>query len=171
MAANLSNRLQHSLLKAWHAWLAGGFLVAWLTADEDTYAMHVFAGYAVLAAIAIRLAASFVAPPSSAWRLPRPSIGTAIAWLSARKGRHPLFAWLSAALLAAVGLAAVTGAFADGTSWLEHPHEAIAEAALWVIAGHIAFVAFIYGGRRLLGRVTAWLGGGPRPAFPRENGR
>ncbi|MBF0374377.1 MAG: hypothetical protein HQL39_13310, partial [Alphaproteobacteria bacterium] len=32
-----------SLLRPWHAVLAGGFLVAWATGDEDYYSMHVFA--------------------------------------------------------------------------------------------------------------------------------
>ncbi|MBF0392938.1 MAG: hypothetical protein HQL38_09675, partial [Alphaproteobacteria bacterium] len=54
-----------SLLRPWHAVLAGGFLVAWATGDEDYYSMHVFAGYVVLAAIAVRLAAA------PALRLPR----------------------------------------------------------------------------------------------------
>ena len=49
----MSPRTQHLMLKLWHAWLAGGYLVAYVTADEDTYAMHLFAGYAVLAAIAV----------------------------------------------------------------------------------------------------------------------
>ena len=37
-------------------------------------------------------------------------------------------------------------------AWLEDPHEAMSEASLWVIFGHIAFVTFIYGGKRLLVR-------------------
>ncbi|TAN61508.1 MAG: hypothetical protein EPN20_12330, partial [Magnetospirillum sp.] len=144
----MSPKRHHTLLKLWHAWVAGAFLVAYVTADEDTYAMHLFAGYAVLAAIAARLLAGIFAPASSPLGLPRPSLAS----FSVRKGRHPLFAWLAAALLAAVGLAAATGALADGAPWLEDPHEAIAQASLWVIGGHMAFVAFIYGGKRLLGR-------------------
>lgn len=157
MAERTSVKLQYVLLKAWHAWLAGSFLVAYLTADEDTYSMHLFAGYAVLAAIAARLLAGLLAPASSPLRLPRPDVKAAMAWLSAGKGRHPLFAWLAAALLIAVGLAAATGALADIVVWLEDPHEAVAEASLWVILVHIAFVALMYGGKRLAGRARAWL--------------
>lgn len=149
----MSPKLHHALLKLWHAWVAGAFLVAYVTADEDTYAMHLFAGYAVLAAIAVRLLVGIFAPATSPLRLPRPSLAAFLV----RKGRHPLFAWLSAALLASVGLAAATGALADGTKWLEHPHEVIAEASLWVIFGHLGFVAFIYGGKRLLNQLSARL--------------
>ena len=45
-----------------HAAVSGAFLVAYLTGDEDTYGMHLFAGYAVLAALAT-YAALLVAHP------------------------------------------------------------------------------------------------------------
>lgn len=149
----MSPKLQHALLKLWHAWVGGGFVVAYLTADEDTYAMHQFAGYAVLAAIIARLLVA-AAAPAGPLRLPRPSLAALGRWLAERRGRHPLFAWFAVALLAMVGLAAVSGAGADVVTWLEDPHEAVAEASLWVIFAHIAFVAFIYGVKRLLGRVA-----------------
>lgn len=171
MFGRISTRLHHALLKVWHAWLAGGFLVAYVTADEDTYAMHVFAGYAVLAAIAARLLVGLIAPASSPLRLPRPDLKSTLAWFSLRQGRHPLFAWFSLALLVSVGLGAVSGVLADGVAWLEDPHEAIAEASLWVIAGHIAFVAFMYGGKRLLGRLAARLSDTRLPMLSKENAR
>lgn len=157
MADRISMTRHYALLKAWHAWVAGSFLVAYVTADEDTYAMHLFAGYAVLAAIAIRLLAGLLAPASSPLRLPRPDPRASLAWLAMRKGRNPLFGWFAVALLTSIGLAAVSGALADGAAWLEDPHEAIAEMSLWIIFGHIGFVAFIYGGKRLLKRIGAWL--------------
>ena len=135
-------KLQFTLLKVWHAWLAGGF------ADEDTYAMHHFSGYAVLAAIALRLLAGLAAPKGSPWRLPRPRLA-----LTGR-GRHPLLAWFAAALLGFIGMAAVLGALADGVTWLEDPHEALSTAALWVIAGHVGFVFLLFGGKRLLARLS-----------------
>lgn len=153
MAGRLSAKVQYSLLKTWHAWLAGSFAVAYLTADEDTYSMHVFSGYAVLAAIALRLLIGLLAQNSTLWRLPRPRIDGVTAWLAARKGRHPLFAWLAAALLVSIGLAAISGVLADGAAWMEDPHEALAQASLGVIFAHIAFVVFIYGGKRLLTRL------------------
>jgi len=161
-AASLSTRSHHTLLKLWHAWVAGGFLVAYVTADEDTYAMHLFAGYAVLAAIAARVLAGLLAPAGSPRAFPRPSLSATRTWLATRRGRHPLFAWLALALLASVGLAAMSGALADGLTWLEKPHEALAELSLWVIGGHVAFVATLYGGKRLMGRVAGWFSGQSR---------
>lgn len=152
MGMSISARLQHGLLKAWHAWLAGSYTVAYLTADENTYAMHRFAGYAVLVAIVARLAVGLLASAGSPLRLPRPDLQAAQAWLSTRKGRHPLFAWLAALLLAVIGLTAITGVLADNAAWIEHPHEAVAEASLWVILAHIAFVAWMHAGKRWLGR-------------------
>lgn len=155
----MSPRMQHLLLKLWHAWVGGGFLVAYVTADEDTYAMHQFAGYAVLAAIVARLLAAMAAPSAGPLRLPRPSLGALAGWLTQRRGRHPLFAWFAVALLAVVGMVALSGAGADFVTWLEHPHEAVAEASLWLIFAHIAFVVYVYGGKRLWARLTDALNG------------
>lgn len=166
-----SARVQHALLKGWHAWLAGSFLVAYVTADENTYAMHQFAGYAVLVAIVARLAGGLLASAGSPLRLPRPDPQATLAWLSARKGRHPLFAWFAAALLAAVGLAALTGALSDGAAWMEHPHEAISEASLWLILGHIAFVTYMYAGKKWFGRIASWLAGMRLSALSKETTR
>lgn len=147
----MNPRLQQSLLLFWHAWLGGGYLVAYLTADEDSYGMHLFAGYAVLAAIVVRLLAGLIAPNSKLLKLPRPKRGALRDWFGGGKGRHPLFAWFAAVLLAIVGAAAATGALSDSLmTWLEDPHEAISEASLWVIFGHIAFVTFMYGGRKVI---------------------
>lgn len=147
----MTTKHQHTLLLFWHAWLSGSYLVAYLTADEDTYAIHQCAGYAVLAAIVVRLLIGLMAPSSKFLKLPRPTWGTLQAWLPTGKGRHPLFAWFAAALLLIIGASAVTGALSDSImTWLEDPHEAISEASLWVIFGHIGFVTFMYGGKRLL---------------------
>ena len=141
------------LLHLWHAVLAGGFLVAYLTADEDTYAMHLFAGYVVLTAIAVRILAGLFAPAGNVWRLPRPNIGATLVWFARRGGRNPFFAWFAVALLGSAGLAAATGAIADFVTWIEGLHEGISEASLWIIMGHIVFVLLIYKGRR----IRAWL--------------
>ena len=140
-------KLQFTLLKAWHAWLAGGFAVAWATADETTYPMHQFSGHAVLAAIVLRLLIGSMAPKGSPWRLPRPKLSFP------SRGRNPLLAWFAAALLGLVGLAAQLGALADGLTWLEDPHEALSTAALWLIAGHAGLVFLLFGGKRLLARL------------------
>ncbi|SJZ68336.1 Cytochrome b [Enhydrobacter aerosaccus] len=162
MAAVKSTKGHLALVKAWHALLAGAFLIAYVTADEDTYAMHQFAGYTVLTAIALRLLFGLVAPAASPLRLPRPSWRAARNWLATRKGRHPLFAWFAASLLAVVGLVSLSGALADGATWLEDPHEVIAEASLWLIAAHIAFVTYMYAGRQWLARIGTRLSAAPK---------
>ena len=171
MGVFTSARFQHALLKGWHAWLAGSFLVAYVTADENTYAMHQFAGYAVLAAIVARLVGGLLAPAGSPLRLPRPDTKATLAWLSSGKGRHPLFAWSAVVLLAVVGLAALSGAVADSAAWMEHPHEAISEASLWVIAGHVAFVTWMYAGKKWLGRIAARVAGFRFSPLPKETVR
>lgn len=168
MSDRKPSKFEFILLRLWHAWLAGSFLVAYVTADEDTYAMHLFAGYAVLAAIAVRLLVGMLAPAGSPLRLPRPNLKATLDWLVVRKGRHPLFAWLAATLLFTVGAAAVTGALADGLTWLEDAHEAVSELSLWVVFAHVAFVAVIYGGRRLAGRVGNWIAGLRLPVTSKE---
>jgi cytochrome b len=129
-------------LKYWHWALAASFVVAWATADEDTYTLHLISGYAVLALLAARLLAGIVAGDKSRWRLPRPAL-------------RPAFAWMAIAVMGATGVAAVTGVAADRIPLLEHPHEALAELTLWVIGAHVAFIAFMYRGRKWLRRLGA----------------
>ncbi|MBM3582222.1 MAG: DUF1924 domain-containing protein [Alphaproteobacteria bacterium] len=114
--------------------------------------MHLFAGYAVLAAIAARLLVGVVMSVGSPLALPRPSAKGLVTWLIERKGRNPLFSWFAAVLFAVIGVSAASGALADGWTWLEDPHEAVSELALGVMLGHVAFVTFMYGGKRLLMR-------------------
>ncbi len=150
MTNRITTKLHHSVLKVWHAWLVGSFVVAYVTADEDTYAMHLFAGYAVLAAIVFRLLAGLFAPTNSPLKLSLPSLKATKQWLDSPKGRHPGFAWLATCLLVIVGVSAATGAIADISTALEDPHETISEACLAVIFTHIGFVAYMYGGKSWL---------------------
>ena len=161
--AQVLRRHAFTLLRLWHAVFAGGFLVAYLTADDDTYAMHQFAGYVVLAALVLRLLAGLLAPVGHPLRLPRPLLADLRTWLARRRGRSPLFAWFAVALLAVVGTVAASGAVADYLPPVEHLHEAVAEASLWLIFAHIAFVTVIYSGRRLKTWVAGLLS---RPSVP-----
>ena len=152
------SRWDFIVLRVWHALLAGGFLVAYLTGDENTYSMHVFAGYMVLAALVLRPLLALGAPANSPLRLPRPSLSALARWWQERRGRNPLLPWMAVAVLVGVVVSAVTGALADGASWLEHPHEALSEAALWVIVAHVAMVFAIFGGlKRRLATFKAWM--------------
>lgn len=159
----LTRPRQIAVLRGWHAWLAGGFVVAWATGDENTYSLHQFSGYAVLAALVVRALLATWAPAGSllAWPvLPREHLrGWLVPFSGPRTGRNPLFAALALALLAALAVTAVSGAIADWVVWMEHPHEAASDATLVVIFAHIAFVVYQYGGRQWLSRqVRRWRG-------------
>lgn len=156
----MTPKRQQALLLFWHAWLGGAYAVAYLTADEDTYGMHLFAGYAVLAAITVRVLAGLIAPNSKFLRLPHLKFGDLRDWFGSGKGRHPLFGWFATALMVVVGAAAATGALSDSMmTWLEDPHEAISESSLWIIFGHVAFVTFMYGGKKFIRQAVTKLGG------------
>jgi cytochrome b len=143
-------RWEYAALRLWHAALAGGFLVAYLSADEETYRMHVFAGYWVVTALAARLALPLIGTAGGPLSLPRP--------LSlARTARQRLFAVMGAALLALVGLAGVSGILADAVSAVEDLHEGLSNGALWLVAAHAVVVIWAFQGRRLIERLR----GGP----------
>lgn len=164
----MSPKTQLSVLRAWHALLAGGYLVAYLTADEDTYVMHLVAGYVVLAAAFLRLAIGFVVRTQGPLRLSLPSVRATRDWLVTRRGRHPLFAWFAISLLVTTGLAGLSGILADRTTAFEDPHEAMADISLWIVFTHVAFVTWIYGGRRALSRIWGSLTGAAAIKSPRE---
>lgn len=150
-APGLRRRWAIHFLRLWHAGIAGGFLVAYLTGDEDTYRMHQFSGYLVLAMLALRLAAGIGAAQGHPLALPRPSRAGLLQGLRQTQGRHPLLAWIAAALLATLGAVTLTGAAADYVHFFEKLHEAVAEASPWVIGLHVVFVAYIYEFRHGLG--------------------
>ncbi|MBK3734657.1 hypothetical protein GAY29_16430 [Azospirillum brasilense] len=146
-------------LFAFHAALSGAFIVAYLTGDEDTYAMHQVAGYTALAALAVRLLAGLLMPVGPL-RLPYPSLTAARDWLRrvalgearAWGQRSPLLAWMALALLAVVGAAALSGAFADFVIPFEKLHEALGEASLPVVLAHVALVVALLGLKTVAGR-------------------
>ncbi len=143
MTIRISNRVQNKILMLWHGVFSGGFVVAYIS--DDVYAMHVFAGYLVLGAIALRLLGALVASPKSPLALSNP-IEAIRAWMNGivagRKARNPLFSLLSAALLGTIFVAAATGWMADAMHSLKDLHEGAAELTLVVIFAHIGFVAF-----------------------------
>lgn len=144
--------VERSFLLFFHATISGAFLVAYLTGDEDTYGMHVVAGYAVLGALALRVAAAVLAPANSPLAWPRPRLAATLGNLArllrgdrrARLERSPLYAWMAVIVLAAVGLAAGSGAIADFVIRLEDLHEALGEFALYIVIGHVALVLALH---------------------------
>jgi len=143
-------------LRLWHAALAGGFVVAYVTADEDTYNMHVFSGYWVVTALALRLAMALAGSGKGPLGLPRPSLAAIRDKLAGKPGRNPLFVWMAALLLPALALGGLSGIVADLLPIAEDLHEGIAEAGLWLVLAHAAIIAWIFQGRR----IREALGGG-----------
>lgn len=133
----MSPKLQFQAIRLWHAALVGGFIVAYLTGDEDTYAMHLFSGWWVVGMVALRLLAAAFAPLGSPLRLSRPN-------------RPKPMALAIAAALALAGAAAVSGVAADAVVWLEDLHEGIAEFSLWVALVHVAVAVAMIKGRKWL---------------------
>lgn len=122
-------------VRLWHAVIAGGFLVAYLTGDEDTYAMHLFSGWLMVAAVLLRLAVALIAPPGSPFRLTRPS-------------RSRLVQWSLSATLASLALAAFSGIGADLWLLMEKPHAVLANLAAWTAAIHIAIMVLVIAGKQ-----------------------
>lgn len=152
MAARKPTTAEMAFLLLFHATLSGAFLVAYLTGDEDTYRMHVFSGYAALAALVARAIAGLAAAEGSPLRFPHPSAGQVRHWVvrlaagdpQARTARSPLIPWMAAALLIGVGATALSGAIADFVTSAEDLHEALGETALWIVLGHIALVLALH---------------------------
>lgn len=163
--------IEFSILFGWHAIISGAFIVAYLSGDEDTYAMHQFAGYTVLAALALRLIAAIVAPEGSPLRLRRPELAPFRDWIShgltgGRKPlpRRPLLALMAAVLFIVIGATAGSGAVADFVPPVEDVHAALGELALWIMLAHVAIVVGVHG-LPILRRAS---GGGSAPsAAPR----
>lgn len=141
--------LEMRLLLGFHAVMSGAFLTAYLSGGEDSYGIHVFAGYTVIAALAARLIMAGVAPAGSPLRLPRPSLAALGGWLGgllrfdagAFRARSPLLAFIAVVMLAGTGAAALTGAVADWLTSVEHLHEALGDIAftLALVHGALAF--------------------------------
>ena len=138
-------RTHLTLVRLWHALLLGGFVVAYVTGDEDTYAMHLFAGWLVVGLVVLRLLGGLAAPARSPLRLMRPS-----------RPRYFTISILGA--LALVGLAGVSGVAADVLPALEGPHEVVAEMSLWVALAHVAAAIVLFKGRALMAKL--------RPVLP-----
>jgi len=140
-AARKPSPLELSILMAWHGLLSGGFLVAYLT-GEASYAMHVFSGLMVLAAIALRLIVGLAAAKGSPLRLPRLNTGGWGAWGLApfdfQKMRRAINGAMAVAMLTLISLAALSGWAAHDLGLDDDLHEGLAEATPALIFVHIA---------------------------------
>ena len=169
----MNARLLIVIRMGFHALVSGGFLVAYLSGDEDSYAMHQFAGYTVLAAIAVRLLLGTLVARGHPLALPWARPAEVGDWLrrlaradrGALLGRSPLHALLAGLLLAGVAAAALTGAVSDYTVVTEDLHEWLGEATPWLVGFHVVLVLGLQALRR-----TARRGGHPAGARLQPSG-
>ncbi|WP_295882734.1 cytochrome b/b6 domain-containing protein [uncultured Thiohalocapsa sp.] len=161
-------RVWDPLVRIFHWSLVGGFATAFIV-EDDLLGVHVWAGYLVLALIAVRLVWGIVGTRHARFtdfvRGPRQVLGYLRESLRLAAPRHlghnPLGGAMVVALLALVGLTGLTGmalygaqelsgplaGLMSGTSpavgaGLEETHEVLANVTLLFIAAHVAGVLF-----------------------------
>ena len=123
-----------------HALLSGAFLVAYATGDEDTYAMHLAAGYLTLVVLTARIGGDLTVGRGHSLQLPRPGRLSELV-----KRPWSAMPWLTASLLVAA-VAGISGIFAGQLprSLIGHLHEGLGEAAMDIALAHILFVAALW---------------------------
>src|SRR5215213_7446623 len=138
-----------------HWTLAASILVAWLT-HEGAGTLHEVAGYTALAAVAIRVVlglvsrsehtrfSSFMRPVSATWAYACDVVGRREARFI---GHNPLGGWMIVALLLTVAVSASSGWLYTtdrfwGVAWVGDLHAYSSDLLPWLIALHLAGVAF-----------------------------
>jgi cytochrome b len=164
-----------------HWLMVGGFVLAWLTSDSETFRLlHVWAGGTVLAVAAFRLPwgligsryarfAHFVRPT----RAVASYLGSLLRLQPDRHvGHNPAGGW---AIVALLGLALLTGISGWATynelagHWLEELHEGLASAMLTVVIVHVAGVvsgSLVHGENLVRAMLTGRKEGSPEEAIP-----
>jgi cytochrome b len=142
---DLPTRLGHWLM-------AGGFALAWLTAESETWRLvHVAAGSTVVAVALFRLFwgfigtrharyENFVRSPQAAWRYLKSLLSSTP---HHHTGHNPAGGWAILALLSLALLAGTTGWLnyqEIGGDWLEELHEGLAATMLAVVFVHLGGV-------------------------------
>lgn len=163
-----------------HWLMVGGFIIAWLTSESESFRLvHAWAGGVVLAVAAFRLIwgivgsrharfASFVRGPQAV-----------IAYLSSllrlqpthHTGHNPAGGWAIVALLGFGILTGISG-WANynelGGHWLEELHEALAATMLTVVVVHLAGVfsgSLLHGENLVRAMLTGRKSGSPEEAI------
>ena len=164
-----------------HWLMVGGFVLAWLTSESETFRLlHVWAGGTVLAVAAFRLPwgligsryarfAHFVRPP----RAVASYLGSLLRLQPDRHvGHNPAGGW---AIVALLGLALLTGISGWATynelagHWLEELHEGLASAMLTVVIVHVAGVvsgSLVHGENLVRAMLTGRKDGSQAEAIP-----
>lgn len=135
---------QIAVLKFWHSVLAGGFLVAYVTADDSFYGLHLFAGSVVLLTVLLRVFVGLMFTPGAPLALPQ--AGTV------PPGRNPLNALMAVVVIGSVGVSGLSGWMADGIHAANDLHEGLSQLAAGLALAHVALVVMLSQGRRIISR-------------------
>ena len=136
-------------------WAVAALVLAELTILDEDWAIHRWAGYAVLALVALRLAWGLIGPRYARFNAFPPSLRAAVVHLAGLlRGKHelhlshnPLGAlmaynlWASLIAICVTGILMTTRTF-WGVDWVENSHEIIADWVLVSVLLHVAGVAF-----------------------------
>lgn len=148
-----SRRVIDATTRAFHWLFALCFVGAYLSADSERLRLlHAVLGYTMAGLLVFRIADGLFGPRQVRWSALRARLSGAGTWLRAlpqarsladlklRQGQNLLMAALIAALLGLVVPVTLTGyaSFNDwGGEWLGELHEAMGEAYLWAVLGHL----------------------------------
>ena len=154
MRATLSVSVWDPLVRVTH-WTIAALVIGELTVIDEDWALHRWAGYAVLALVLLRLGWGFVGSRHARFSAFPPSLKAARAHLAGlMRGRHPLYLshnplgalmvynlWASLSAVCATGVMMALDAF-WGVAWVEELHEVVANWVLVSVILHVAGVVY-----------------------------
>jgi cytochrome b len=155
---SLEVRVWDRLSRAAHWTLAASVLAAWITSELELDAArraHEWAGYVVLAVVALRVGWGAIGPRYARFGQfvlsPARTLSYARALMRFAEpryiGHNPLGGWMVVALLSMAAAAGLSGwlSMTDrfwGVEWLQELHEALANTLFVLIALHVGGVIF-----------------------------
>jgi cytochrome b len=164
-----------------HWLMVGGFVVAWLTSESETFRLvHAFSGSVVLAVALFRLPWGFIGTRYARFVDFVRGPGAVIAYLRSQlrlepehhTGHNPAGGW-AIMLLLTLGIATGVAGWAIyneiGGEWLEDLHEGLAITMLTVVIVHIAGVlsgSLLHGENLIRAMLTGHKQGSPEEAIP-----
>ena len=164
-----------------HWLMVGSFVVAWLTAESETWRLvHVLAGAVIVAVAAFRLSWGFIGSRYARFvdfvRGPRAVVDYLGSLLNLQPAHHaghnPAGGW---AILLLLGLGILCGLSGwaiyneIGGDWLEELHEGLAATMLTVVIVHVAGVisgSVLHGENLVRAMLTGYKRGSPDEAIP-----
>ena len=164
-----------------HWLMVGGFILAWLTSESETFRLvHAFAGSVVIAVALFRLPWGFIGSRYARFVDFVRGPGTVIDYLGSllklqpahHVGHNPAGGW---AILLLLGLGLLTGLIGWATynelggEWLEDLHEGLAATMLTVVIVHVAGVvsgSLLHGENLVRAMLTGRKNGAPEEAIP-----